>query len=586
MQRRHFRDLTGNGHPRLMAAALMLAAGALLGGLSAAGRYPMRALAVWFSSDGILSDVYVRLIQDSQLKLAVAFLLAGSLLSWIDAPKAAKRLRALAFWKIAVPTGLLALLLGYAVQERVFDGIPHVTDATSHLFQAKIFASGRMYAPAPECPDAFWQPHVVMTRSGKWFTKYTPGHSLLLAGGMALGLSKWTLPLCWLATLVALGSFLDRYEGRAQAGLGMLLLAISPLALLLAGSYMSHVSAMAFVVGGVFCWLRGLERDNGGKFRLWTGAGGFLLAASAFTRPHEFVLIGLIGALFSISFGAAHWRGLFRSLPWLFLGSLPILSFWAYWNATLYGNPFAIGYGFTQGDALRPAFQGHWGFSPAYGWREAFALLVWNLDRVNGSFFGWPCSLLFVPFAFIRRGGRLLYLSVLGAAVGMGFYFFYDYHAELEARYYFLILPFVVYLTLRGMRNVIGLRPTAAWKEFAGQGIFLLVAAFFLYAALYYWPRYLIPKYGHDYEESSPRVEREVRQAGLAQAVVLIAPDDGASFFYSSGFIQNDPLLAGNVIYARNVAGAADCLRKVYSGRAFYVFDQTKPAGSALARLH
>ena len=586
MQRRHFRDLAENGHPRLMAAALMLVAGALLWGLSAVGWYPMRALAAGFSGDGVLSDVYVRLIRDSQIKLAAAFLLAGSLLSWIDAPKAANRLRALAFWQIAVPIGLLALLLGYAVQERVFDGIPHVTDATSHLFQAKIFTSGRMYAPAPECPDAFWQPHVVMTRSGKWFTKYTPGHSLLLAGGMALGLLKWMLPLCWLATLVALGSFLERYEGRAAARLGMLLLALSPLALLLAGSYMSHVSAMAFAVGGVYGWLRGLERDNGGKFRLWTSAGGLLLAASAFTRPHEFVLIGLIGMLFSISFGAAHWRGIFRSLPWLFLGSLPILVFWAYWNATLYGNPFAIGYGFTQGDALRPAFQGHWGFSPAYGWREACALLVWNLDRVNGSFFGWPCSLLFVPFAFIRRGGRLLYLAVLGAAVGMGFYFFYDYHAELEARYYFLILPFVVYLTLRGMRNVVGLRQTAAWRAFAGQGIFLLVAAFYLYAALYYWPDYLIPKYGHDYEESSPRVERAVRQAGLAQAVVLIAPDDGASFFYSSGFIQNDPLLAGNVIYARHVAGAADCLRAVYPGRAFYVFDRTKPAGSGLARLN
>lgn len=563
----------------------MLSAGGLLWILSAADLYPMRTVAAWFSDDGILSDVYVRLIRNSQLKLAFSFLLAGSLFSWIDAQGIIQRLRSLAFWKMAASAGLLALLLSVAVQERIFDGIPHVTDATSHLFQAKIFAAGRMYAPAPECPDAFWQPHVVMTRSGKWFTKYTPGHSLLLAGGMALGLLKWTLPLCWLATLVALGSFLERYEGRAQAGLGMLLLAFSPLALLLAGSYMSHVSAMAFVVGGVYCWLRGLERGNAGKFRLWTSAGGFLLAASDFTRPHEFVLIGLIGTLFSVSFGAAHWRGLFRSLPWLFLGGLPILGFWAYWNATLYGNPFAIGYGFTQGDALRPAFQGHWGFSPAYGWREAFALLVWNLDRVNGSFFGWPCSLLFVPFAFIRRGGRLLYLSVLGAAVGVGFYFFYDYHAELEARYYFLILPFVVYLTLRGMRNVIGLWPTAAWKKLSSQGIFLLVAAFCLYAALYYWPLYLIPKYGQDYEESSPRVERAVRQAGLTQAVVLIAPDDGASFFYSSGFIQNDPLLAGNVIYARHVGGALDCLRKRYPDRTFYTFDRTKPDGDSLERL-
>jgi hypothetical protein len=585
VQPRHFTGEKIRGHSRLLAAGLLLSAGGLLWMLSAAGRYPMREVAARFSDDGILSDVYARLIQDSQLKLSFSFLLAGSLLSWIDAPGVVRRLRSLAFWKVAAAAGLLALLLGYAVQEWMFEGIPHVTDATSHLFQAKIFASGRMYAPAPECPEAFWQPHVVMTRSGKWFTKYTPGHSLLLAGGMALGLLKWTLPLCWLATLVALGKFLDRHEGRACAGMGMFLLALSPLALLLSGSYMSHVSAMAFTALGIFCWVRGQEGGSPWKSRIWAGAGGFLLAASALARPHEFVLFGLVGLLFSLSFDAGEWRRLFRSLPWLILGAVPVLGFWAFWNATLYGNPFAAGYGFTQGDALRPAFQGHWGLSPAYGWRKALALLVWNLDRVNGSFFGWPCSLLFVPFAFIRRGGRLLYLSVLGAAVGMGFYFFYDYHAELESRYYFLVLPFFAYLTLRGIRNLVGFWNSPAWREFAAQGIFLLVSSFYLYAALYYWPGYLLPKYGCGYEESSPRVEQAVRQRGLNHAVVLIAPDDGASFFYSSGFIYNDPLLAGNVIYARHVGGAADCLRKAYPNRAFYVFDRTKTPGDGLARL-
>jgi hypothetical protein len=571
--------------PRVSAALFAAAVGILILLFSEAGIYPAQALARFFSGDGVLSESYVRLIQSGQNKLGISFLLAAALAGWMDVRRIIRFARELSFWKVAVGAGLVAFLLSYAVQEWVFEGIPHVTDATSHLFQAKIFNEGRLYAPVPPCPDAFWQPHVVMTRSGRWFTKYTPGHSLLLAGGMALGLLKWTLPFCWMAALITLGGILKRYEGRTVAGMGMGLLALSPLALLLSGSYMSHVSATAFMAGGILCWLHRLDLQKEKKSRVWAGAGGFLLAASALTRPHEFVLIGLIGALFSFSFDGTQWRGIFRSLPWLFLGAVPVLAFWAIWNATLYGTPFAIGYGFTQGDALRPSFQGHWGFSPAYGWREAFALLVWNLDRVNGSFFGWPCSLLFVPFAFIRRGGRLLYLSVLGAAVGMGFYFFYDYHAEYESRYYFLILPFVVYFTLRGIRNLIGLQKTTASRGFFAQMIFLLVTAFYLYAGLYYWPRYLIPKYGNDYEESSPRVELAVQQAGLTHAVVLIAPDPGASFFFSSGFIHNDPMLTGNVIYARHVDGAVDCLRAAYSGWTFYVFDKTKTAENRLEPL-
>ncbi len=573
-------------HPRMTAALATCGGGATILLCSASGLYPAQALAALFSDDGILSDAYAGLIQMGQIKLGIALGLAAALVGWVDAQRVLRHMREWPFWQVAAVAGLLGCLLSYAVQEGIFNGIPHVTDATSHLFQAKIFTLGRMYVPAPECPDAFWQPHVVMTSSGKWFTKYTPGHSLLLAGGMALGCLKWTLPLCWLASIITLGQFLDRAEGRAGAGTGMFLLALSPLALLLSGSYMSHVSAMTCIIGGVYGWFRGLNGGNGTRNCFWTSAGGFLLAASAMTRPHEFVLIGLIGFIFLLSFDGTRWRGIFRSLPCLFLGSVPVLGFWAVWNLTLYGSPFAIGYGFTQGDALRPAFQGHWGLSSTFGWREAFSLLIWNLDRVNGSFFGWPCSLLFVPFAFIRRDGRLLFLSVIGTAVGIGFYFFYDYHAELEARYYFLILPFVVYLTLRGIRNLIGLWKSPARKGLALQMVFLLMAAFYLYAALYYWPLYLIPKYGKDYEECSPRVEQMVRQAGLTQAVVMIAPDDGASFFYSSGFIHNDPLLAKSVIYARHLDGSIDCLRKAFPGRALYVFDRTETAGNGLDRLN
>ena len=573
------------GRPRLFVAGLLLFVGGLLGILSAVDLHPMRMLAVWMSDDGVLSDAYVGLIRDSQLKLAISFGLAGGLLSWIDAQRVVRCLGAIPFRWVAGFAGLSALLLSLAVQEWVFDGIPHVTDATSHLFQAKIFTLGRMYAPAPACPDAFWQPHVLCTYSGKWFTKYTPGHALLLAGGMKLGFLKWVLPLCLMATVVVLGKWLEQYEGKLAGRIGMLLLACSPLALLLGGSYMSHVSAMALALLGMTCWIRGCGGSGAAASRRWAAAGGFLLAASALTRPHEFVLVGIIGFLFSLSWTRAEWQRMLRSLPGLVFGAIPVLGFWMHWNATLYGNPFAAGYGFTRGDVIRPAFQGHLGFTATFGWREALALLAWNLERVNGSFFGWPASLLFVPFAFLRRGGRLLYLAIAGAAVGMGFYFFYDYHAEFESRYYFLVLPFFVYLTVRGIRNLVFLGETVLWRRLATQGVFMLGVVFYGHAALHYWPGYLLPKYRAGYEESTRLVEQAVRQQGLTQAVVMIGPDDGTSFFYSSGFVFNDPLLSGDVVYARRVDGAVECLRHAFSGRTFHEYDRTRSGAERLRPL-
>ncbi len=569
--------------PRASVAFLLLGMGALLWGMSGLGFYPLVSVATGFSSDGILSASYVQLIQSSQQQLATSFLLAGALFSWLDAQRILRFLRDVPFWTVAAVAGLTALLLGYAVQEWLFDGIPHVTDATSHLFQTKIFALGRMFVAVPDCPDAFWQPNVMMTHAGKWFTKYTPGHALLLWGGLSLGLLRWVLPFCGLITVVGVGKLLERYDGRTGARVCMLLLATSPLLLLLSGSYMSHSSAMAALVLGLFSWLRSRDMDSLWNSRLWTGAGGFFLAAAIFIRPPEVVLIGGIGLLYVITVSSKDWKWILQSLPWLMVGALPIFGFWAYWNLTIYGNPLAIGYGFTTEGVLHPSYQGHWGLSSSFGFREAFSLLVWNLDRANSCFWGWPVSLLFIPFAFIRRGGRLLYLSSVGVAVVVGFYFFYNYQTELEARYYFLALPFFAYLTCCGMRNLIHLRNTPAWKAFARQGLFLLVVTFYLYSALHYWPRVLIPQYRNSFEDCSTELEQTVREAGLSHAMVLISPFH--SFAYSSGFIYNDPLLERDVLYARYEEETAACLREAFPEREFYRYEVSEGASGFLSRL-
>lgn len=575
----------GLRHPKAGPAILLVGLGLGLWGAAQAGWYPMCALAARFSDDGILTDAYVRLIQNSQLKLAVAFLLAGGLFSWIDAGKLARFFGDVPFRWVAAVAGSFALLLGYGMQEWLFDGIPHVTDASSHLFQAKIFALGRMFAPAPECPDAFWQSHVLMTHSGKWFTKYTPGHALLLAGGIRLGLVKWVLPVCAMATVVALGKLLERCADRLSARLFMVMFLLSPLSLMLSGSYMSHTTAMAFAAGGILLWIQSRQLSSKRAEKVLLGLAGFLLAVSAMARPQEFIMIGLIGFLFFLSLKGAEWLRLLRALPFILAGAAPVLAFWLRYNEAIYGNPIAVGYGYTLDGVIRPSNQGVYGFTPAYGLKEALSVLVWNFDRVNHSFFGWPMSLIFVPFAFSRDQRRLLYLACVGIAVVVGTYFFFGWRVEFENRYYFLCLPFFLYLTVRGMRNWVRFGASPQWRAVAAQGVFGLCVAFYLYAALYYWPDYLIPRYRENYEDSSIAIEKTVRERGLENALVLIGPDEGASFVYTSGFAFNDPLLKRDVIYARDLSKSIDCLRDAFPGRRFYRYDHTAEAPERLLPL-
>ena len=563
----------GLRHPKLIAALLLLGSGIGLWGASQAGWYPACALAARFSDDGILSDSYVRLIQASQFKLAMSFLLAGGLFSWIDARRVAEILARIPFRWMAAATGLLALGMGYGMQEWLFDGIPHVTDASSHLFQAKIFSLGRLFAPAPECPDAFWQSHVLMTYSGKWFTKYTPGHALLLAAGIRLGLVKWVVPFCAMATIVALGKLLESFADRTSTRLFMAMFLLSPLSLMLSGSYMSHTTAMAFAAGGILVWVQARRQSSRRMAGLLMGLAGFFLAVSAMARPHEFIMIGLIGFLFFLSLGWAEWRRFLLAWPFLLAGAAPVLAFWLHYNATIYGHALAVGYGYTLNGVIRPSSQGVYGFTATYGLKEALSVLVWNFDRVNHSFFGWPISLIFVPFAFSRDHRRWLYLACAGIVVVVGTYFFFGWRVEFENRYYFLCLPFFLYLTVRGMRNLVRCWASPPARAVAWQLVFGLCAAFYLYAALYYWPDYLIPRYRGSYEDSSIEIERTVRARGLENALVLIGPDEGASFVYTSGFAFNDPLLERDVIYARDLPKSIDCLRRAFPGRRFYRYD-------------
>lgn len=535
----------------------------LLHVLAVRGHSVLAPAARAFAPDGELSAPFLAQLLRGQQMAGLCGFLAAPLLLYGDRPA-----RRIAAWLAAgSDRGWAAFLFLLAaggalfMQEVLFDGIPHVTDAVSHLFEAKILALGRLTVPHPPCPEAFDHEHVVMTLDGRWFTKYTPGHPLLLALGVVSGLLKFVVPACSGLATVFLVALAVPLLGRVASRVAGLLFAASPLALLLGGSFMSHTTFLACVLGGGVALARALAplRQGTGR-RGWAVVAGLAWGWAAITRPQDFLLAAALAGL-AILLAGRLWAVL-RLLPLLVVGAAVPLAFLLFWNQRIYGTAFALGYGFTSSGFRTPMYQATIGLSEQFPLAKAVAITGWTWLRLNGALFGWPVSLLFVPWALLGRDHRRVTWWCLAAcAVFAGVYFFYSYYgAEYEARYYCPLLPPLIVLTALGLRHALR-RPAGAalatWLLALSAG----------YALAHYWPHRIWPAYHGGYEQVSRAVERQARSDGLARALVLMPTDPAAPLQYPAGFQFNDPLLKADVLYARDLPEQLECLQAAFPDR-------------------
>ena len=67
----------------------------------------------------------------------------------------------------AAGLALFAAALAAFLSKRVFEGIPHVSDAVSYAFEGRILASGRLYLPPPPVGEAFAAQNASVS-NGSW----------------------------------------------------------------------------------------------------------------------------------------------------------------------------------------------------------------------------------------------------------------------------------------------------------------------------------------------------------------------------------------------------------------------------------
>ena len=533
--------------------------------------YPSIQLARLFADSDGLSHPFEKLLRASQWHVAFSMLTGGVLaILFSVAPKIHSWLNSKRFLRslsLAIP--LLGFFLAALVQWLIFDNIPHITDATSHWFQARLFASGHVSIPAPPCPDAFFQHNVIIGPQGQWHTKYYPGQALWLS----LPCRTWIMPLAFALFLVATRRVISSHFDTAVTQVSSLLLASSPLMLLLSASYMSHVTLLMWISGAWAFFLSCMASPHPvRKTRPAAVAAGFCAGMALITRPQDAALFGVVIGAFTLPTLLCRRKQMAQTaLGCLLGGAIPFLFLLA-WNHHLYGRFWATGYNFSGESLLSktPVIQDSFGISSAYPWTRALGQFFWVSLRLNQALLGWPTALLLLLPALTLPSVRRVNGLLLAAAAGLylPYFFFHYYGFELEARYTASAAPFLVVIIARTIVACFRWDSPPIVHPFLVAGL----SACCLYAATYYWPVYLYPRYATSYEEASPCIHRLAQNAGLEFPAVILLPNEG--FIYSSGFIYNDPELHSPILYARYRPDTFTCLKEAFPHHHFYRYLQ------------
>src|SRR5258708_5337877 len=290
------------------------------------------------------------------------------------------------------------------VSKDIFERLPKLEDEFAYLYQAKIFAGGHTYVLRNEPVKVFWQPFVIQPETSpdnvlKRFAKYTPGWPLLLTLGVLLG-QPWivnaVLGMLCVVIVYRLGrEIFDETVGVVSA----LLLAISPMALMLNATLMSHVPAMFMAEVFVYGYWR-LTR-HGKRRYAWAALSGLALGPMLSTRPLSAAAIAapvvlhavsrLIDAQFNKEFPIKFWPAL-KPLLVLSIFVAPTAVLWPIsnqiwtgdWRTNTYTRLWSYDTpGFGTDHGLMAG-----GHTLEYGWRNARADMEWYLRDL----FGWTMS--------------------------------------------------------------------------------------------------------------------------------------------------------------------------------------------------
>ena len=483
-------------------------------------------------------------------------------------------------WDRRLPWAAAAwvLSLGALIGVFVFERMPHIDDSISYLFQAKYYATGRLYLPAPPDSAAFHVAQVVVN-GDRWFSYGFPGWPAVLAAGVRLGVPWLVNPVLAALSVPLAHAVLRRTYDRGTANLAAILLATSPWLLFMAGELFGHPAANVWLLLTILGIL--MQREN--PRRHGAAIAGVAMGLLFLTRPFDALVAGVVLAPWALG-----WLGVPR-LPArsLVIGAVvaaAVASLSFAYNRALTGDPLTAAHNLWSDRAWGPG-RDRLGFGrdvgipawpnldpiPGHGVLDVALNLNKNLFQVNTDLFGWGIGSLFLILLFLlagkwQRSDRYLIALAVASPVCYSAYWFSG-GPDHGARYWFgALVPFVA-LTARGVQLIaLGKSPSAVRRS----AVWIAVGLACVGSIVTFLPWRMRVKYFR-YRDVTPEIGRIAAQPQMQGALVFIHSPRRSDF--QSAFVLNAPdLSSGETIFANYLdAGSRARVAQAFADRPVWV---------------
>lgn len=461
----------------------------------------------------------------------------------------------------AIYYGLLFVvgtLLYAGVALLVFDAMPRITEGASSLFQAKIFADGKLWAEAGALHDTFRHQGMIHPagHDTAYVTMLPPAWPAVLSFGAFFDLAWLVNPVLGGALVCAVGLLGVELHGHRTGRIAALLCLFSPMFLVLNGTTLGHTLPALCLVVCAWATIR-LVRSGG------VGHGvlaGLMMAVVILCRPASGLLVGLCIVVIPLC-AFAGWQRFGKAV--LVAGACAAIGVVGLmgWQHLVTGDWLTPGHA-VMGEPPRLDFDESDVVPAVLGPAEAGANTRDRIGFGDDRLLGWPVSacLVLAALFFCRRARWWDAWCLLPVVALTGFLHFHLTDAYFfRARYLAEGVPFL-FIPLARVFFI----PNAVQRRWF-VGAALACAAFALTVALpHQFSRYT-PVYG-DY---LPHVLELEERFDVSHSVVFItAPPRWPNGemardlkkmehgfhcqYYTAGFVRNRPDFNGDVVYVQH----------------------------------
>ncbi len=348
---------------------------------------------------------------------------------------------------IALVAVALAVYIWVALA--VFDGRPLLIDEIVQTFQAQILAGGELSRPAFAFPEFFSSMHIV-DMHGRVYSQFPIGGPAMLLLGTLIHAPWLVNPLFAAAAVAAFAAYVRTTEEHPGVAFGgTLIFAFAPFAAFMSGSYMNHVTSLAWIMVAIAALAKVVSSEMPRPGFAFLSGIGFGIAASI--RPVDAFAFALPAGIWYLARSIRDkrcWRDSLAAGAGVAVPAIALM--WV--NVRTTGGPLLFGYEVLWGESHRLGFHSApWGMAhtPARG-----------LELINLYFLELQTYFLETPipsllpaigaFALSKRFNRFDRYLATSSAIVVGLYFAYWHNGfYLGPRFMYPLLPVLAIWTAR-----------------------------------------------------------------------------------------------------------------------------------------